>query len=61
MWYVSATLLLYNMSFMVLKRELKVAPDTKIGIYYEKLFHQTINGVFAFYGCYYYFKLHQNG
>ena len=27
MWYISATLLLYNLSFEVLERKLKVAPD----------------------------------
>ena len=31
-WYISATLLLYKLSFVVLKRELKVAPDTNLGI-----------------------------
>ena len=32
MWYISATLLLYKLSFVVLKRELKVAPDTNLGM-----------------------------
>ena len=31
MWYISTTLLLYNLSFEVLKRELKVVPDTELG------------------------------
>jgi hypothetical protein len=38
MWYISATLLLYNLSFEVLKRELKVAPDTKEGLKNEKVY-----------------------
>ncbi len=35
-WYISTTLLLYKLSFKVLKRELKVAPDTELGNCYEK-------------------------
>ena len=32
LWYISTTLLLYNLSFVVLGRKLKVAPDTDLGI-----------------------------
>jgi hypothetical protein len=32
MWYISATLFLYKKSFEVLRKELKVAPDTKLGV-----------------------------
>ena len=31
-WYISATLLLYQFSFGVLKRKIKVAPVTDLGI-----------------------------